>query len=114
MCLGSCPVYRVTLNRDGTARYEGDAFVSRLGVHAGTVAPDAFDRLAHCAVDRGFFALAERYMATVTDLPAAVTTLRAGGITKRVHNYGGVGPRWLRNFERDVDAVVESIEWTPL
>ncbi|MBC5826835.1 MAG: hypothetical protein GIW99_04005 [Candidatus Eremiobacteraeota bacterium] len=34
-CYGSCPVYRVTFERDGSATYKGVAFVDKIGLFSG-------------------------------------------------------------------------------
>ncbi|KAB3530299.1 hypothetical protein F8154_13995 [Alkaliphilus pronyensis] len=33
MCYGTCPVYNVTVNKDGKVKYEGEMYVYRIGKH---------------------------------------------------------------------------------
>ena len=45
-CFGACPVYRVTVNADGTGVFEGRRFTSVEGERAFTLTPDQFRAFA--------------------------------------------------------------------
>ncbi len=68
-CYGMCPVYRVTLSRDGSAAWEGEAFTDRLGLYAGRVDPGGFELLASFIARSTFFAWKDDYPPSGTDLP---------------------------------------------
>lgn len=45
-CYGTCPVYRVTVNADGSGTFEGRRFTAVTGERAFTASPEAFRRFA--------------------------------------------------------------------
>jgi uncharacterized protein DUF6438 len=51
-CMGTCPVYQVTLNVDGTAAFDGIAHVGRIGKFVGRVPLYDFAQLAILAERR--------------------------------------------------------------
>lgn len=111
-CVGACPAYRVTLNVDGTAEYEGAEHAPRIGTFAGRVPFYEFARLALLAERSGFMNLRERYAADWTDDATTSLTIRARtGKEKTVEDYGSFGPPELWALQRAVDGVVESITW---
>ncbi len=59
-CLGSCPVYSVTVEADGSVRFVGDEYVAQLGTHESKVAPEAVARLQSELKKAAFFSLRSR------------------------------------------------------
>jgi hypothetical protein len=110
-CFGTCPVYKVTLRRDGTAFYEGNEYVRQMGKHRGTIEAPLFDRLAQRVAGKGFFDLEGHYSEPVTDHPSVITTVLRGGTRKRVDRYANAGPRALKTLERAIDAAANRIGW---
>jgi hypothetical protein len=45
-CFGACPVYRVTVNRDGTGQFEGQRFTAVTGERRFAVAPELYRAFA--------------------------------------------------------------------
>ena len=111
-CFGACPVYRVTLNVDGTAAYEGLAHVPRIGKFVGRVPFYDFAQLVLLAERAGFMSLQERYAGAWTDDATTTLTIRARtGQEKMVDDYGAFGPPELWALQRAIDGVAESIKW---
>jgi hypothetical protein len=111
-CFGTCPVYRVTLNVDGTAGYEGVKYVDRIGTFVGRVPFYDFAQLALLTERARFMTLQERYAGSWTDAETTTVTIRArSGREKTVDDYGGFGPPELWALQRAIDGVVESIKW---
>lgn len=111
-CMGTCPVYRVALNVDGTAAYEGLAHVERIGKFAGSVQFYDFAQLVLLAERAGFMTLQERYAGTwIDDATTSLTIRTRKGQEKRVDDYGAFGPPELWALQRAIDGVVESIKW---
>jgi hypothetical protein len=111
-CFGTCPVYRVTLNVDGTAVYEGVAHVGRMGKFVGRVEFYEFAQLALLAERAGFMGLQRRYSGSSTDDETTSITIRArAGQEKTVDDYGHFGPPELWTLQRAIDGVIESISW---
>ena len=97
-CLGSCPVYAVTVSSDGHAHYSGEDHVAVTGEHAFRVAPAEFDafraRLAPYRPKPGQETLVRPDSALCpeygTDAPSIeVTWTSAGHRTEHLSYYSG-------------------------
>ena len=112
-CFGTCPVYTVTLFRDGHATYTGTRFVPRIGRHRGEVQIWDFARLAYFFDQQRIDTLAGNYEAAWTDAPTAtVIFTRADGSTITVEDYGEVGPISVWGLREAIDAVTQRIVWS--
>jgi hypothetical protein len=104
-CFGYCPVYKVTVRRDGTISYKGREYVQLKGAYEGKVY--GFDRLAQLILASGYFKLKDNYTFDATDLPSAVTTVVANGQRKTITNYGDFGPVELWGIEMAIDGMLK-------
>ena len=104
-CFGTCPIYKVTVRRDGTISYNGKQYVELKGAYEGTVY--GFDRLAQLIIASGYFKLKDNYASNATDLPSAVTTVVAKGQRKTITNYGDFGPVELWGVEMAIDGMLK-------
>lgn len=110
-CYGPCPVYSVTLRRDGSAIWRGEAFTSRLGSYPGEVFEGDFENLAAFIERCGFFDWADRYAEEVTDNPEYVLEVVRQGTTKRVVQYATEEPQDFWTIATLIDGVASLIEW---
>ena len=108
-CFGYCPMYKVTLKRDGTATYVGRENVERKGTYRGKFY--GFERLAQLVEARGYFNLKDNYSAQVTDLPSTITSVVRSGRRKTITNYGDMGPVELWGIEQAIDGLVANTKW---
>lgn len=108
-CFGTCPVYKFTLNHDGSCTYEGINFVDRIGQYRGMVSDStAFSRIRSAAEQLDYFNLEESYDdSLVMDLPSTYTMLDGKPVLKRMG-----GPN-LKPLYDAIDAVIEEVNWTP-
>ena len=114
-CFGSCPVYNVTLRSDGTATWNGERFVDRLGQYEGQVDLNDYDRLTRFVQRAGFFDWQDEYVAgNITDLPNYYLTVVANGETKTVHQYGMDEPPDFWVIATLVDNLAEAIDWSSI
>jgi Domain of unknown function (DUF6438) len=94
-CFGACPVYRVTVGRDGTGRFEGTRFTAVAGIRSFRVTPARFEafarHLAPLRPSRGEVRYAgESCSMTATDLPSAEVTWEGeGGDRQLLYFYYG-------------------------
>ncbi len=118
-CYGTCPVYKLTVRRDGNVTYDGKDFVKVKGHRSRTILPERFQKLAREAEKIGFFSFDDDYSFKknpdgsaefVTDMPTTITTVSAGKMRKTVKNYYG-GPKALERFEKLIDKLTESVVW---
>jgi hypothetical protein len=111
LCDGPCPVYTVTLRRDGTALWEGRQYVEREGHFEGEVYERDFARLAEAIIKLRYFTLPDDYLPLRTDMASAITTVRWKGGQKSVDNYGDQGPAALWQIETLIDGVAAAVRW---
>lgn len=104
-CFGFCPMYKVTLRRDGTISYNGKRYVQLEGAYEGTVY--GFDRLAQLILSRGYFKLKDNYAIGATDLPSTITSVVRNGKRKTITNYGDAGPIELWGIEMAIDGMLK-------
>ena len=126
-CFGTCPAYRLSLDRAGRVRFwslnPGD--VDRTAQDS--VSPEALLYLEREAERIRFFALPDSLAGThlcadrATDRPTVIVTVFGPRGRKRVADYHGCFERsdhsvkpvvgQLRTFERMIDGVVGSFRW---
>ena len=111
-CFGTCPMYEVTLRADGTATWDGERFVDRLGLHQGAVDVNDFGRLARFVERADFFSWEAEHLANVTDLPDYFLTVVRGGESKTVRQNGVDEPADFWVIATLVDGLACAIEWT--
>ena len=103
-CFGTCPVYSLEMQGNGTVTYIGREHVRVSGERTWTVDPDSVRALARDMEKAGFFEMKDAYAGRMTDLPTTYTTLTSGGRTKRIRDYFGAPPE-LKEIEARIDAV---------
>ena len=107
-CYGPCPVYKVTLRREGTATFVGSSHVDRIGTYKANFG--GFDRLAQAIERRDYRHFKDHYTAPVTDLPHTITTVVQAGRHKTVDDYVN-GPQGLWEIETLIDGAVAQAHW---
>lgn len=114
-CFGTCPVYDVTLNSDGTAVYTGGPFAPRQGEHTGEVGQWEFDNLAAFVIRAGFFGWKDEYrLENVTDLPTYEITVTKAITSKTVIQYGMNEPPDFWVIAEVIDGMSADITWAAL
>ena len=94
-CFGACPVYRVTVNRDGSGLFEGRRFTAVAGERRFSVTPDQYRAFARQLEPLRPAGGEMRYAgdmcgAMATDLPSADVVWRsAGGADQHLYFYYG-------------------------
>ncbi|MEY2480260.1 MAG: hypothetical protein QOI04_1187 [Verrucomicrobiota bacterium] len=114
-CLGTCPIYSVTIFSDGQLRYKGEAFVKARGTRTKRIRVANFETLAVKVDQIRFFDLQPAYPArkTVTDLPSTFITVTRGNVTKRVEDYMDA-PKQLHELEQLIHRVANVSSWVEL
>jgi hypothetical protein len=93
-CFGTCPVYRVTVNSNGTGTFEGRHHTAVTGTRAFRLRPGQYQAFArHLAPLRPARATiryaGDRCRSTATDLPSAEVTWRSRRGMQRLYFYYG-------------------------
>jgi len=110
-CFGACPVYRVTVNSDGTGRFEGQRFTAVEGERTFRITPERYRALlAHLEPlrpARGSVRYSGEACETMaTDLPSAEVTWRTPGDgEQQLYFYHGCDMERNRAIAERLDAV---------
>ena len=113
-CFGRCPIYKVTVLRDGTVLWEGERFVKTTGKATARLPVAVMADLAKAFARADFFALADKYdRYDVTDNPSAIVGFDDGKRKKSIHHYYGdsSAPKALYELEDAVDRLVGTAKW---
>ena len=108
-CFGTCPVFEVRLCSNDMAYYKGIAFVSKKGNFEAKISKEWQEKLRNLIVKAKFNDFASFYPTEgkeMTDLPRC--TLAFDG-KEVVDNYES--PNTLRQLQKDVEKMLESLEW---
>jgi Domain of unknown function (DUF6438) len=113
MCFGPCPAYEVVLHQDGSATWRGEAYVDRIGDHAGQFDVSDFERLAALVERVGFFSWQDEYTQPVTDLPTYVLAVTTTERSKSVVQYATDDPPNFWVLASLVDHIAGHATWRP-
>jgi uncharacterized protein DUF6438/ankyrin repeat protein len=111
ICFGSCPAYTVKIRADGEVEWRGEASVSLHGETRDRSDPDQARSLIEKFRAAGFWGLCASYSRGITDMPTFLTTVGIAGQEKRVSDYADGAPAWLRDLDRELDALADTHRW---
>ena len=108
-CKDNCPVYTVTIYGAGSATYDGQMNVKRIGGAATSVSEEKINQLISEFRKIDFFALSDNYTAgSSTDFPTVITSITIDGKKKTVTHYHGdaSAPKQLTALENRIDEIL--------
>ncbi len=115
MCYGTCPVFDLTLRADGTAIWNGQAWVEPLGEHRGRISAAAFDRVTRKVIENGFDdwppVLIDETQ-RITDVPDYELTVARGGVRKHVVQEHPYLPPGFERIAHEMERVVRRLGWS--
>jgi hypothetical protein len=125
-CLGSCPVYRITITGNGEVEYEGKDLVKVVGIRKGNLRQEEVLKLVNELLRVRFFDAAGEYVVrdaihshdgkltlgsiVTTDGPSAIVRMRIGKHEKRVRLYDNYPPE-LGAIPDLIDRAVNIEQW---
>jgi len=126
-CLGTCPVYELTIHGNGEVIYSGEYFVKEIGIRKDKISQSQIFTLFKYAMEIGFFELKSEYntenyyeldksgmvqysKGIITDLPKYEVEIKIGNKKKKIVDYLGA-PKRLRQFENMIDRICKSERW---
>ncbi|MDL0419687.1 DUF6438 domain-containing protein [Caldibacillus thermoamylovorans] len=91
MCFGTCPVYSVTVDKEGNVNYYGEMFVYKSGEHHWKILKKKVKQLNDLIEEFGFKSfIYEPGDEFITDCPSCITTVKySNGETKEIDHYYG-------------------------
>jgi hypothetical protein len=113
-CHGTCPIYKLTIEGNGTVIYEGQEFVQVKGEQTASLSPAQIQDLVTAFEQAEFFTLTDYTHEDTTDSPSVITSITLNGKTKTVHHYYGdnSAPQALFDLESKIDEITNSKQWT--
>ncbi|WNJ18851.1 DUF6438 domain-containing protein [Pontibacter sp. G13] len=110
-CKGTCPVYKVEVWKDGTARYEGEQYVDRVGLYDGRFSQENLMELMNSLSTAGFWEMDTLYDdPMIMDVPAATLLVKTSGKSHKVKARFGE-PETVRNLMSAVEAWSKKGRW---
>ncbi len=110
-CLGSCPIYQLSIFEDGTVRWLGSQYVARSGSAESWLTRRQVLELKSAFTTSRFFDFKNRYEINLTDLPTTYLRFTMNGRIKTIEDYGDSAPAPVRELERLVESVTCSHRW---
>ena len=112
-CLGSCPIYKMKLTRDGRAEFDAVSHTRQTGRYVGELNLLMFGRLGLLAQRLGLQNFAPRYSARSTEAGGHRITATARNQSWTVDDEGWSGPIELWAVEQVIENIMDRIDWTP-
>ncbi len=113
-CFGGCPTYRVTMQGDGSVRYDEPTYGGPARMETSSVDPAEVRRLVEAFEAADFLSLDDVYSSGWVDHSIYKLTLEIGGLKKTVVDddgpRGGM-PDSVRTLEDAVDRVAGTSRW---
>lgn len=110
-CFGMCPIFELTIMKDGRAVYMGKNHVDRIGRYQAMVSYTDVQKVLSKANEIGYFELKSEYdNESVHDLPDIKTGIAHNGQLYRVRNRYK-GPAALRSLYSELDSLIERQSW---
>ncbi len=116
-CLGTCPIYELTVSGDGNVTFNGEGFVLVTGPQHYKIPLEGVAAIRDAAARLDIWSMDGRYFGEVTDMPGYDFTLTIGGRSKTVYDYAGsyAGmPASIDQFQDLVDAKARTKAWITL
>jgi hypothetical protein len=116
-CLGTCPRYAVTFQKNGCAIYDGFGYVPLSGHYVGTIYSDDFSRLSNLVSSARFFGMQQYYgNFHVFDIAHSVLSVVSKGARKTVrvaysNMKGDVEPLGYFELVGVIDGIVFTTKW---
>ncbi|HEY6181740.1 MAG TPA: DUF6438 domain-containing protein [Terriglobales bacterium] len=114
-CFGSCPIYTVYLNGEGSATYLGDQFVRTKGPGHATVSREKVRHLLQSFDNEHFFAMEDQAFPNCFDLPSTSITISIGMYSKTVAGDSCYGASWpksgLLRLGQEIDEATNASQW---
>ena len=113
-CFGMCPIFELTVMKDGRGIYVGKNHVDRIGGFYANVDNADVQHVMKKAAEIGYFQMNAVYdNDRVHDLPNIITGIAHDGKLHRVLNRYK-GPTSLQRIYAELDTLIERQQWQPV
>ncbi len=111
-CFGSCPVFKVSINKSGKAFWHGIANVDKIGTWEAIASKQTLEEIKDKAFSVNYFDYYSKYPvdATVVDASSTITFLRIGDMVKSINNTMDA-PEELSQYEEFLAEIISTLDW---
>ncbi|OJY90928.1 MAG: hypothetical protein BGP13_13130 [Sphingobacteriales bacterium 40-81] len=111
-CFGECPIFAITILKDGTAYYNAKMFNKQQGHFQTVIKNSQLDSLRELIYKVNLFSLKDKYSAPITDQPTYTLKVQFdNGQQKTIEDYGNNGPDKLDKIYDLIFALRENQDW---
>lgn len=109
-CFGTCPVYTITVHRNGLVEYQGDRFTNKAGLWSLQLEQTELDKLQQMIKEADLLAMQDQYESRIPDLAMVTITYHAGEKIKTIKGRED-RPEGLMKIEKMLKALATSKDW---
>lgn len=109
-CFGKCPVFKITIYKNGLAIYDGQINVEKKGRFEKKIPNEEIKQLIKSFEESHFFDFKDKYTADMTDLPSTYLTFNNKGKSKKIIDYYDA-PDKLKELEAMVENIANKDGW---
>lgn len=111
-CFGTCPVFSMSIDGNGTAVFDAKRFNDVTGEHKGMIKKAQLDSLFTMINKSDILSLEDKYTAQITDMPGYILFVQfTDGKSKTISDYGPSGPEKLKKIYDFITSLRGSQEW---
>ncbi len=111
-CYGKCPVFKLTLNPNGTADFEGIKYVKFIGKGSAIIPVNVFQNLKQKLDSMDVRNLKSEYSVNVTDNPTGYLSILFEDFSvKNIKDYGLRGTPELKQVYKQLTDLAKQTQW---
>lgn len=109
-CMGKCPVFTLSISKDGNTSFFGRKYAPRQGEHTKTLGMSALRQIQTLVADADWWNLEDTYDSGILDAPTNYITVKSGDKEKKI-SFRGEMPEKVQTLKAMLDQVVLSEGW---
>jgi hypothetical protein len=111
-CFGECPIFAMTILKDGAASYHAEMFNKQQGEFKTAIKKTQLDSLIELIQQANIISLKDKYSAPITDQPTYTLKVQfSNGQQKTIEDYGPSGPKKLDKIYDLIFSLRETQNW---
>lgn len=112
-CLGTCPVYTVTIDEKGIISYDGIRFVNKKGDKTSKISKSKVESIVEFAEENGFFSYEmPRRGITIAEHQITTISIAKEGKSQTIINlHYGDEPEWIQLLENGIESTDPIKSW---
>jgi len=111
-CFGECPIFAMSILKDGTAYYHAEMFNKQQGEFKATIKKPQLHSLIELIQQANVISLRDKYSTEITDQPTYTLKVQfSNGQQKTIEDYGPCGPKKLDKIYDLIFSLRETQDW---